>query len=127
MDSLELTKRAVCALDNKKAANIEALCVDDVTILGDYFIIASADNTTHVRALADELEYQLKKAGVIPRSIEGYQSANWIVMDYRDVIVHIFHEQARNYYNLEKLWSDGVRVDVHAIIEEANKAKESEK
>ena len=127
MDSLELTKRAVCALDNKKAANIEALRVDDVTILGDYFIIASADNTTHVRALADELEYQLKKAGVIPRSIEGYQSANWIVMDDRDVIVHIFHEQARNYYNLEKLWSDGVRVDVHAIIEEANKAKESEK
>ena len=111
----------------RKAANIEALRVVDVTILGDYFIIASADNTTHVRALADELEYQLKKAGVIPRSIEGYQSANWIVMDYRDVIVHIFHEQARNYYNLEKLWSDGVRVDVHAIIEEANKAKESEK
>lgn len=118
MDSLECAKRAIAALDNKKALNIEALRVDDVTILGDYFVIASADNTTHVRALADEVEYQLKKDGVLPKSIEGYQSANWIVMDYRDVIVHIFHEQARNYYNLEKLWSDGVRLDVAAITGE---------
>ena len=75
MDSLELTKRAVLALDNKKAANIEVLRVDDVTILGDYFIIASADNTTHVRALADELEYQLKNAGAVPRRIGLY----WII------------------------------------------------
>ena len=121
MDSMELMKRAVLALDDKKADKIEVLRVDDVTILGDYFVIASADNTTHVRALADEVDYQLKKFDILPRSMEGYQSATWIVLDYNDVIVHVFHEQARGYYNLEKLWSDGIRIDVNSIIEEANK------
>ena len=117
MDSLALTKRIIEILDNKKADQIEAIRVHDVTILGDYFVIASADNTTHVRALADEVEYQLKQEGRLPKSVEGYQTANWIILDYIDVIVHIFHEPSRSYYNLEKLWSDGTRLDVKEILE----------
>lgn len=116
MDSLELTKLAVQILDKKKADKIDVIKVSDVTILGDYFVIASASNTTHVKALADELEFELKKSGRIPERVEGYQSANWIILDYQDVIVHIFYEETRHYYNLEKLWADGVQVDVDELL-----------
>lgn len=116
MDSLELTKLAVQVLDKKKADKIDVIKISDVTILGDYFVIASASNTTHVKALADELEFELKKAGRIPERVEGYQSANWIVLDYGDVIAHVFYEETRNYYNLEKLWSDGVQMDVSELL-----------
>ncbi len=116
MESLELTKLAVQILDRKKADKIDAIKVRDVTILADYFVIASANNSTHVKALADELEFQLKELGRSPERIEGYQSANWIVLDYGDVIVHIFYEETRNYYNLEKLWSDGVPMDIEALL-----------
>jgi len=116
MESLELTKLAVQILDRKKADKIDAIKVRDVTILADYFVIASANNSTHVKALADELEFQLKELGRSPERIEGYQSANWIVLDYGDVIVHIFYEETRNYYNLEKLWSDGVPMDIEELL-----------
>lgn len=116
MSSLELTKLAVQVLDQKKADKIEVIEISDITILSDYFVIASADNTTHVKALADEVEFELKKLGKNPARTEGYQSANWIVLDYLDVVVHIFYEETRNYYNLEKLWSDGKPVDVQELL-----------
>ena len=127
MESRELAKQICEALADKKGEDIKILNISEVTVLADYFIIASGSNRNQVQAMADNVEETLGKLGHEPKQIEGYQSGNWILMDYQDVIVHIFHEQARNYYNLEKLWSDGVRVDVHAIIEEANKAKEFEK
>lgn len=116
MNSLELTKLAVQILDKKKADRLEVLKVSDVTILSDYFVIASASNTTHVKALADELEFELKQLGRQPARVEGYQSANWIVLDYSDVIVHVFYEDTRSYYNLEKLWADGERIDVAELL-----------
>lgn len=116
MESLELTKLAVQILDKKKADKIEAIQVRDVTILADYFVIASATNSTHVKSLADELEFALKQLGRAPERIEGYQSANWIVLDYGDVVVHVFYEETRNYYNLEKLWSDGIRLDIAGLL-----------
>ena len=116
MNSLELTKLAVQILDKKKANKLEAIKVADVTILADYFVIASASNSTHVKALADELEFELKQLGRQPQRVEGYQSANWIVLDYADVIVHIFYEDTRNYYNLEKLWADGIKMNVEDLL-----------
>lgn len=116
MEAFELIKLAVQILDKKKADQIDVIRVEDITILSDYFVIASANNTTHVKALADELEYELKQLGRMPVRIDGYQSANWIVLDYSDVIVHIFHEETRNYYNIEKLWADGEQVDVKELL-----------
>lgn len=116
MNSLELTKLAVQILDRKKADKLEVIRIADVTILSDYFVIVSANNSTHVKALADDLEFELKKLGRIPQRVEGYQSANWIVLDYQDVIVHVFHEETRNYYNLEKLWSDGEKLNVEELM-----------
>ena len=107
MDSLEFTKLAVQILDRKKADNIDVIRVSDITVISDYFVIVSANNSTHVKALADDLEFELKKFGRLPKRVEGYQSANWIVLDYLDVIVHIFYEETRNYYNLDRLWADG--------------------
>lgn len=118
MTDREELEIAVKALDNKKATKITALKVGDLTILGNYFVIASASSTTQVKALADEVEYRLGQAGVTPKSIEGAQSRNWIVLDYIDVIVHVFLEETREFYQLEHLWADGEPVDISGIISE---------
>ena len=98
---------AVKALDSKKAQDIKVLKVDDLTILGNYFVIASATSTTQVKALADEVEFKLGEKGITPKSIEGEQSKTWIVLDYVDLIVHVFLEETRDFYQLEHLWADG--------------------
>ncbi len=116
----EKAAEIVRILDNKKALNIQAIRVGEVTVLADCFIIASTTNPTHVKALADEVEFQLKeKFNVVPDHMEGYQAADWIVMDYGDVVVHIFHEKAREYYSLEKLWSDGTPMEVASLLEQS--------
>jgi iojap-like protein len=116
----EKAAEIVRVLDNKKALNIQAIRVGEVTVLADCFIIASTTNPTHVKALADEVEFQLKERfNVVPDHIEGYQAADWIVMDYGDVVVHIFHEKAREYYSLEKLWSDGTPMEVASLLEQS--------
>ena len=116
MTDREELEIAVKALDSKKATEITALKVKDLTILANYFVIASASSTTQVKALADEVEYQLEQKGVRPKSIEGHQSRNWIVLDYVDVIVHVFLEETREFYQLEHLWADGERIDISNII-----------
>lgn len=116
----EKAAEIVRILDNKKALNIQAIRVGEVTVLADCFIIASTTNPTHVKALTDEVEFQLKeKFNVVPDHMEGYQAADWIVMDYGDVVVHIFHEKAREYYSLEKLWSDGTSMEVASLLEQS--------
>lgn len=112
MTDREELEIAVKALDSKKANKITALKVEDLTILANYFVIASASSTTQVRALADEVEYQLGEKGVKPKHIEGYQSQSWIVLDYYDIIVHVFLEETRDFYQLEHLWADGTPVDI---------------
>lgn len=106
----------VKALDSKKADEITALKVGDLTILANYFVIASASSTTQVKALADEVEYRMEQSGVTPKGVEGVQSRDWIVLDYIDVVVHVFHKEARDFYQLERLWADGERVDISDII-----------
>ena len=106
MDSKELATKIALLLDSKKAQNIKVLAIDEVSSLGDYFIIAGGTSTTQVQALAGMVEEKLKEEGVAPTSIEGYRSAGWILLDYTDVIVHIFTTEARDYYDLDRLWSD---------------------
>ena len=107
MTSFELTKDIVKILDQKKADDIQVIKVNDLTIIADYFVIASTTNSTHVKALVDEVEFQLKERGTAPRQLEGYQYANWIIMDYGDVIVHVFSKEDRLFYDLERIWRDG--------------------
>ncbi len=118
MTDREELEIAVKALDSKKAKNITALKVEELTILANYFVIASASSTTQVKALADEVEYRLGEKGVKPKSIEGYQSQTWIVLDYYDIIVHVFLEETRDFYQLERLWADGTPVDISDMVTE---------
>lgn len=117
MKELDITKGVLKALDSKKAIDMEAIHVTQLTIIADYFVLASATSNTQVKALADEVEYQLKQAGVSPLHIEG-RATGWIVLDYGSVVVHVFHKEQREFYQLERLWSDGEKLDVNQLLEE---------
>lgn len=118
MTSLEMVKKTVKALDNKKAQDIQVIKIDDLSPIADYFVIATGSSTTQVKALADEVDYQMSQAKIEPKRVEGYQSATWILLDYGDVVVHVFFSQARDFYSLERLWSDGQNLDVAALLAE---------
>ncbi len=120
MESLEIAKNAAKALSSKKALNIKALKVDDLTILTDYFVIASGSSSTHVGALAEEVDYKLSELGVEPTRKEGVDSRNWILLDYGSVVVHVFYPEMREYYGLERLWSDAQPVELD--LEDTNDA-----
>lgn len=102
----------VKALDAKRAEDIRVLKVTDLTILGDYFIIANGTSTTHTRTLAEEAEFQLSQLGVEPHHREGMNGSNWYILDYTDVIVHVFYAETREFYRLEQLWADAEEVDI---------------
>lgn len=106
----------VKALDSKKAEKITVLKVGDLTILGNYFVIASASSVTQVKALADEVEYKAEQKGLVPKNVEGVQSKNWIILDYIDIIVHVFTNEALDFYKLEHLWADGEHIDISKWI-----------
>lgn len=116
--SLELAKKIVAILNEKKAKDIQLLQIKNLTSLGDYFVIASASNTIHVKALAEEVEVKLKEEGIAPKRVEGYQSCIWVLLDYYDVMVHVFYEETRQFYSLERLWSDAPAVDLSDIVTE---------
>ena len=94
-------------LYNKKALDIRAIEVTDKTIIADWFIVASGRGVPQVKALSDELEGKAAEIGLFPRRKEGYQEGRWIVLDFGDLLVHLFHPEERTYYNLERLWDDG--------------------
>ena len=116
MDSKEMVKIAINALEEKKAENIRVIDISKVSVLADYFIIAEGKNRNQIQALTDSVEKDLGKAGAIPKQIEGYESANWILMDYADIIVHIFDNENRLFYDLERIWRDGVCVDAKDLV-----------
>lgn len=110
-EELKVATVAKEALDAKKALDISVLEVGGKTVLADYFVIATGTSGTHVNALADEVEFQLKdQLSISPQHIEGKE--NWILMDYGYLIVHIFTEESRKFYNLEKLWNDAESIDI---------------
>lgn len=99
-------------LDSKKAHELRLIEVAQVTEIADYFVICTGNSSTQVRALADEVEFKLKKEGIMPNHIEGHQTKSWIVMDYGSVVVHIFDIEARAFYDLERLWADGITIEI---------------
>lgn len=99
-----LLQKIIKILDDKKAIDIKYMEIKDVTTIADYFVIASGTSNTHIKALADNIEYELKKDSIYPNKIEGYDSGTWILMDYGDVIIHIFTEAEREHYKIEELW-----------------------
>ncbi len=115
MNSVDILKIAAEALNEKKAVELYATRIAELTVLTDYFLIANGTSSTHVRSLAEEVEDKLSKAGLEPMNIEG-RSTGWILLDYGSVVVHIFTKQARDTYNLERLWMDGEEVDINSLI-----------
>ena len=107
MDQKELALLAAKALDDKRAKDIVVLKVDEMTVLTDYMVIATGRSVPQVKALADNVEEELAKLDLDPKRREGYTEGRWCVLDYGDVMVHVFHEQDREYYQLERLWADG--------------------
>ena len=116
MNSLELTYEIAKLLDSKKGEDIKAIKVKELTSISDYFIIASGANVPQVKAMSDEVEEKLSKLGLEPKRIEGYQTASWILLDYYDVIVHLFLNEPRDFYSLERLWSDAQQVDLSGVL-----------
>ncbi len=108
-------KKIVKALDDKKGNDIKVIKIDELTVVADYFVIVTGNSNTHIRALADEVEFQLEEAGMKADHIEG-RATGWVVMDYEGVVAHIFTEEARNYYNLERLWEDAKKIDLNDIL-----------
>lgn len=115
MTSLEKAKSIVKILDNKKAEDILLIKTEELTIMSDYFVIAGGTSNTHVRALADEVEYEMKQLGVEMDHLEG-RATGWTLLDFGDVCVHIFQPESREYYNLERLWSDASVVDISDVV-----------
>ncbi len=114
----ELANSIVKVLDARLAENIKLLHVTDKTIIADYFVICTGNSTTQIRALAGEVEYRIGESGLKPGHIEGEDVANWICMDYHSVIVHIFTEENRDLYRLEKLWDDATEIDISEELTE---------
>lgn len=106
-ESKKMALLAVDALEDKKAKDISILDISGISVLADYFIIADGNNRNQVQAMADSVEDALGRAGFEPKQIEGYQTANWILMDYKDVIVHVFSKEDRGFYDLDRIWRDG--------------------
>ena len=113
MTSLETAKLAVKILSDKKGIDIKMIKIE--SSIADYFVISTGGSSTHVKTLADEVEVKLDEAGISVSHIDGHRSDTWIVLDYVDVIVHVFSEEAREYYNLERLWQDGEEMDISGI------------
>lgn len=112
MDSKELLETVVKAADSKRAEEIVALDVANVSLLADYFVIMQANSERQVKAIADEIEEKVAAAGVQVRDIEGKNAANWVLLDFGDVVVHVFRTETRQFYNLEKLWAEAPLVDI---------------
>lgn len=112
MYPIQIANLSAKVLDDKKAHNIKIVKIEDVSSLADYVLLANGTSSTHVKALADETEYKLKKVGIIAHHVEGYSSNSWILLDYRSVIVHIFTEEARDFYNLDELVKEGQEIEL---------------
>ncbi len=106
MTSKEMADKIAAIMDDRKAKNIEIIDTTKLTDVTDYFVICSGTSTTHVKGIADEVEFKMSEAGVQCKHTEGYDSASWILLDFVDVVAHVFIQEEREFYNLERLWKD---------------------
>ena len=112
MENTEFLKAVFNSLDEHKAKDIKVIDISGISIMADGFVIASAGNINHVHALCDYLEEDMRKIGVHYDHMEGYDTGNWVLMDYGDIIVHIFDDVSREFYDLEHIWRDGKEIEV---------------
>lgn len=112
MDDKTFVYQIAKAADDKRAENIVVLDMKGVSLIADYFLICHGNSEKQVQAIADEVKKVAAEQGVFVKRVEGYQEARWILLDLENIIVHVFHKQDREYYNLEKLWGDVPRVDI---------------
>lgn len=117
----QLAMEIATILDNKKADNITILKVDHLTSITDYFVIASGRSAQAVHTLYEEVSDRLAEKGVYPRRNDGVRDSRWIVLDYASVIVHLFHPEERQFYNIERLWNDGTNVVPFVSVEDQDK------
>ena len=104
------------AIDDKKGQDIKIIDIHNVSVIADYFVIASGTNSNQVQAIVDNVEEQLGRAGFEAKQIEGNRNSSWILMDYGDVIVHVFDEENRLFYDLERIWRDGKVLEMDAFL-----------
>ena len=112
----EMVSIACKAIDEKKALDIKVIDIREVSVIADYFVIASGSNLNQVQAIVDNVEEQLGRAGFEPKQIEGTRNSNWILMDYGDLIIHVFDEENRLFYDLERIWRDGKELDTSEFL-----------
>ncbi len=112
MDSKNLVKEVVFALEDKKANNIKVIDIRDISSMGDYFVIADGMNRNQLQAICDNVEEFMSRADATLKNREGYANGGWILLDYYDIIIHIFSEEDRSFYDLEHIWRDGTIVSI---------------
>ncbi len=112
---LEMTRLALQALEDKKAEDIRVIDINEISVIADIFMIAGGSNRNQIQTLCDNVEEKLGRAGYPVKQIEGYDTANWILMDFGSIIVHIFDKENRLLYDLERLWRDGTQVDIEFL------------
>lgn len=115
MEAKEMAKLALQALEDKKAEDVKVIDISEISTIADYFIIASGKNRSQIQALCDNVDETLGRAGIAMKQTEGYKNANWILMDYGDIIVHIFDKENRLFYDLERIWRDGKELDISEL------------
>lgn len=115
MTSRELAKIAVNALDDKKGEDIKVIDISEVSVLADYFIIAGGSNRSQIQAMADNVDEMLGKNGGMLKQIEGYDAGNWVLLDFQDIIIHIFDKENRLFYDLERIWRDGKDIKLEEL------------
>lgn len=113
--TMEMARLAIEAMQDKKAEDIRVIDISEVSVVADIFIIAGGSNRSQIQAMCDNVEEKLGRGGSAVRQIEGYDTANWILMDFGDIIVHIFDKENRLLYDLERLWRDGRELDIDSI------------
>ena len=111
----EFVVLAVEALEDKKAEDIVIIDISEVSVIADYFIIAGGNNKSQIQALSDVVDEKLGRAGLPLKQIEGYNNANWILLDFGDIIVHIFDKENRLFYDLERIWCDGKKIELNDL------------
>lgn len=118
MDSKEFAENITSLIFDKRGADVKIIAMNEVSSIADYFVICSADSDTQVKAIADNIEKTLRDEGIRVWHREGYQALRWVLLDFVDVVVHIFHKEARSFYNLEKLWGDAEIIEVEDPLAE---------
>ena len=112
MNPKEMAVLAKAALEERKAEDVRVINIEKISTLADYFLIASGSNRNQLQAMAESVEEAFDKKGIRPKNIEGYQGASWILMDYGDIVLHLFDTENRLFYDIERIWRDGVPVDL---------------